>query len=56
MAGGPLRTAAAASSPDEVASRLAEWEGAVDAVVLRALPGGDSLEEHLELVRSGRQP
>jgi alkanesulfonate monooxygenase SsuD/methylene tetrahydromethanopterin reductase-like flavin-dependent oxidoreductase (luciferase family) len=50
MEGGVLRTAVT----DDVAAQLAEWEGAVDSVVLRALPGGDSLEEHLELVRAAR--
>ena len=29
------------------------WEGAVDAVVFRALPAGDTLADHLELVDAG---
>ena len=39
MEGGVLRTAVT----DDVAAQLAEWEGAFDSVVLRALPAGSSL-------------
>lgn len=53
MGATPLETAIAATSPDDVERSLGEWAGAVDEVVLRVVPGGDSLEEHLELVRAG---
>ena len=45
-------TAIAATSVAEAEAQLAEWEAAVDEVVLRALPVGATLDEHLELLDS----
>ena len=50
----PVDTAIAAASADAVGSALRVWEGAVDEVVLRAITGGETLEEHLALVRAAR--
>ncbi|MBI4269161.1 MAG: LLM class flavin-dependent oxidoreductase [Candidatus Rokubacteria bacterium] len=50
----PLETAIAASGPEAIAPALARWQGAVDEVVLRAVTGRDTVEEHLALVRAAR--
>src|SRR3990167_647011 len=50
----PLETSIAASAPEAVAPALARWQGAVDEVVLRAVTGQDTVEEHLALVRAAR--
>ena len=50
----PEDTAIAVATAAEVAPALAKWQGAVDEVVLRALPAQDTLEEHLALVRAAR--
>jgi len=48
----PEETAIAAQSPDAIASALARWQGAVDEVVVRAITGHDTVEEHLALLRA----
>ena len=50
----PVDTAIAADTPQAVAPALARWRGAVDEIVLRAVPGADTVEEHLTLVRAAR--
>jgi len=50
----PVDTAIAAVSPDAVAPALARWQGAVDEVVLRALPAKDTVEDTVALVRAAR--
>jgi hypothetical protein len=52
MGADPVATAVAAAATDEVPALLSAWDGAVDEVVLRALPVGDGAEEHLELVHA----
>ena len=48
----PSTTAIAVSRADMVAPALAQWRGVVDEVVLRALPGDDTAEETVTLVRA----
>src|SRR5206468_2306830 len=48
----PTTTAIAASRADMVAPALAQWRGVVDEVVLRTLPGEDTAEETVTLVRA----
>jgi alkanesulfonate monooxygenase SsuD/methylene tetrahydromethanopterin reductase-like flavin-dependent oxidoreductase (luciferase family) len=48
----PEDTAIAAGAPEQVGDALAAWEGAVDEVVLRALPAGSGVDEALALVRA----
>jgi alkanesulfonate monooxygenase SsuD/methylene tetrahydromethanopterin reductase-like flavin-dependent oxidoreductase (luciferase family) len=53
MAAAPGETGIAAQSSADVAAALAAWDGAVDEVVLRALPEGETVDEQLGLVRAG---
>jgi alkanesulfonate monooxygenase SsuD/methylene tetrahydromethanopterin reductase-like flavin-dependent oxidoreductase (luciferase family) len=46
----PAETAIAVASPEAVRRALGQWEGVIDAVVLRAITGGDTVEEHLALL------
>jgi alkanesulfonate monooxygenase SsuD/methylene tetrahydromethanopterin reductase-like flavin-dependent oxidoreductase (luciferase family) len=48
----PEATAIVADTAAEVARALARWDGAVDEVVLRALPADDGVESTLALVRA----
>jgi alkanesulfonate monooxygenase SsuD/methylene tetrahydromethanopterin reductase-like flavin-dependent oxidoreductase (luciferase family) len=48
----PIDTAIAVDRAVDVAPALAQWRGAVDEVVLRAVTPHDTLEETLELVRA----
>ncbi len=48
----PVETAIAAQSADAVAPALGRWQGAVDEVVLRAVTGKDTVEEHVALLRA----
>jgi alkanesulfonate monooxygenase SsuD/methylene tetrahydromethanopterin reductase-like flavin-dependent oxidoreductase (luciferase family) len=48
----PVETAIAAETPGAIASALGAWRGVVDEVVLRAITGGDTVEEHLALLRA----
>ena len=48
----PSTSAIAVSRADMVAPALAQWRGVVDEVVLRALPGEDTAEETVTLVRA----
>jgi alkanesulfonate monooxygenase SsuD/methylene tetrahydromethanopterin reductase-like flavin-dependent oxidoreductase (luciferase family) len=50
----PLETTIAVQRPDEIQRALASWQGAVDEVVLRAITGQDSVEEHVALIRAAR--
>lgn len=50
----PVETAIAARSPDAVAPALARWQGAVDEVVLRAVPAQDTVEETVALLRAAK--
>jgi hypothetical protein len=48
----PEATAIVGDTAAEVARALARWEGAVDEVVLRALPTDDGVPSTLALVRA----
>lgn len=50
----PAETAIAAQSPDAIAPALGKWQGAVDEVVLRAITGKDTVEEHVALLRAAK--
>ncbi len=50
----PVETAIAAQRPNEIPPALGKWHGVVDEVVLRAVTGNDTLEEHLALLRAAR--
>ena len=50
----PETTAIAAHTPEEIATALGKWRGAVDEVVLRAVTATDTLDESLALVRAAR--
>jgi len=50
----PAETAIAAQSADAIAPALGRWRGAVDEVVLRAVTGKDTVEEHVALVRAAK--
>lgn len=46
----PAETAIAVDSPEAVRGALRQWDGVIDTVVLRAITGGDTAEEHLALL------
>jgi hypothetical protein len=48
----PTATAIAAEAPATVQAQLARWAEAVDEVVVRALPGEDTVEATLALARA----
>src|SRR2546427_1328291 len=48
----PVETAIAAQTPDAVQRGLAQWQGAVDHIIIRAITAKDTVEEHLALVRA----
>jgi alkanesulfonate monooxygenase SsuD/methylene tetrahydromethanopterin reductase-like flavin-dependent oxidoreductase (luciferase family) len=50
----PIDTAIAVDRPADVAPALAQWRGAVDEVVLRAVTAHDTTEETLTLVRAAK--
>jgi alkanesulfonate monooxygenase SsuD/methylene tetrahydromethanopterin reductase-like flavin-dependent oxidoreductase (luciferase family) len=50
----PVDTAVAVQTPGAFAPALAKWQGAVDEIVLRAITGTDTLEEHLALLRAAK--
>ena len=50
----PLETAIAAQGPEAIAPALTRWRGAVDEVVLRAVPAQDTVEETVALARAAR--
>jgi alkanesulfonate monooxygenase SsuD/methylene tetrahydromethanopterin reductase-like flavin-dependent oxidoreductase (luciferase family) len=54
MAVKPVQTAIAAPSPDAIPVALAQWQGAVDELVLRAITGADTVEENLALLRAAK--
>ena len=50
----PMDTAIAAERPDAIPPAVEKWQGAVDEVVLRAITGADTVEEHLALLRAAK--
>jgi len=48
----PITTAIAVGRAEMIPAALARWRGVVDEVVLRAIPGEDTVEETLTLVRA----
>lgn len=50
----PVETAIVADTPPAVAKALAQWRGAVDEVVLRAITAADTVEDNLALVRAAK--
>ncbi|HTD26345.1 MAG TPA: hypothetical protein VK649_05190, partial [Candidatus Elarobacter sp.] len=52
----PVETAIAASSAGALAAALANWQGAVDEIVLRAITGTDTIDENLALLRAIPRP
>ena len=50
----PVDTAITAQRPVDIQAALAKWDGAVDEVVLRAITGGDTVDENLALVRAAK--
>jgi len=50
----PEETAVAVPAPDAVAPALARWQGVVDEIVVRAITGTDTVEEHVALVRAAK--
>src|SRR6059036_3565797 len=52
----PVETAIAASSAGALAGALANWQGAVDEIVLRAITGTDTIDENLALLRAIPRP
>jgi len=50
----PAETAIAAESPDAVPAGLAQWQGVVDEIVVRAITGKDTVDEHLALLRAAK--
>jgi alkanesulfonate monooxygenase SsuD/methylene tetrahydromethanopterin reductase-like flavin-dependent oxidoreductase (luciferase family) len=50
----PVETGIVAQRPEDIPRALAAWQGAVDEVVVRAITGKDTLEEHLALVRAAK--
>ena len=54
MGKAPMETAIAAPTPQAIAPALAEWKGAADEVVLRAITATDTVEENLALLRAAK--
>ena len=52
----PVETAIAASNAGALAAALANWQGAVDEIVLRAITGTDTIDENLALLRAIPRP
>lgn len=50
----PVDTCIAAQKADEIPRALGKWQGVVDAVVLRAITGDDTVEENLALLRAAK--
>jgi alkanesulfonate monooxygenase SsuD/methylene tetrahydromethanopterin reductase-like flavin-dependent oxidoreductase (luciferase family) len=50
----PTDTGVAVQSADHVAPALAKWQGVLDEVVIRAITGKDTIEDHLALARAAR--
>jgi alkanesulfonate monooxygenase SsuD/methylene tetrahydromethanopterin reductase-like flavin-dependent oxidoreductase (luciferase family) len=50
----PEATAITAQSPEAIPVAIAKWRGAVDEIVLRAVTGADTLEEHLALLGAAK--
>jgi alkanesulfonate monooxygenase SsuD/methylene tetrahydromethanopterin reductase-like flavin-dependent oxidoreductase (luciferase family) len=53
LAASTASTAIAVEEAGEVAGRLEDWNGAVDSVVFRVVPGSDDLDVCLDIVRAG---
>src|SRR3989442_217562 len=56
LGGRRVETAIAASSAGALAAALANWQGAVDEIVLRAITGTDTIDENLALLRAIPRP
>jgi alkanesulfonate monooxygenase SsuD/methylene tetrahydromethanopterin reductase-like flavin-dependent oxidoreductase (luciferase family) len=54
MGAKPVETAIGAETPAAIRSALAQWRGAVDEVVLRAITAKDTIEETVALVRAAK--
>jgi alkanesulfonate monooxygenase SsuD/methylene tetrahydromethanopterin reductase-like flavin-dependent oxidoreductase (luciferase family) len=54
MGAAPMDTCIAVDRPEDVATALAAWEGVLDDLVVRVIPGTDSAEDHLTVVRAAR--
>lgn len=50
----PVDTCIGAQKADEIPKALGKWQRVVDEVVLRAITGGDTLEENLALLRAAK--
>jgi hypothetical protein len=50
----PVETAVAAESPAGLRAALSTWQGVLDEIVLRAITGEDTVEEHLALLRAAK--
>ena len=50
----PVETAVAAQSPEAISLALGKWQGAVDEIILRAVTGRDTVEEHVTLLRAAK--
>jgi alkanesulfonate monooxygenase SsuD/methylene tetrahydromethanopterin reductase-like flavin-dependent oxidoreductase (luciferase family) len=50
----PIETTIAATTPAEVRGAIAKWNGAVDALILRAIVARDTVEDNLALVRAAK--
>ena len=50
----PVETTVGAPSPDAIEPALAEWQGVVEEVILRAITARDTLEENLALLRAAK--
>jgi alkanesulfonate monooxygenase SsuD/methylene tetrahydromethanopterin reductase-like flavin-dependent oxidoreductase (luciferase family) len=50
----PVETAVAAQGPDAISPALGKWQGAVDEIILRAITGRDTVEDHVTLLRAAK--
>jgi alkanesulfonate monooxygenase SsuD/methylene tetrahydromethanopterin reductase-like flavin-dependent oxidoreductase (luciferase family) len=50
----PVETGIVADTPQAVAKALAQWRGAIDEVVIRAITAADTVDENLALVRAAK--
>jgi alkanesulfonate monooxygenase SsuD/methylene tetrahydromethanopterin reductase-like flavin-dependent oxidoreductase (luciferase family) len=47
-------TGIAADTPAQAAAALARWQGVLDEIVVRAIPGADTVDDHLALARAAK--
>ncbi|MGH7321233.1 MAG: LLM class flavin-dependent oxidoreductase [Candidatus Rokuibacteriota bacterium] len=50
----PVETAIAAQSAELILTALGQWRGVIDEVVVRAITGADTVEEHLALLHAAK--